>query len=123
MSFTDGIDIGGIDESARRRKGSAIPSFSGDLDLDSLSRGIPFGTSQDVNTQTQKNLSSPFTTASENRGTTNGRTKRKKINKRDKGRRSLTKETNRLKSGGRPRSTQQEDIFSPNDNSFSGLGV
>lgn len=122
MSFTDGIDIG-IDESARRRKRSAIPSFSGDLDIDKLARGIPFESSESVNTQTQKNLISPFTTRAENLGQTNGRTKRKKINKRDKGRRSLVKESARLKSGGRPRSSRQQDIFSPNDNSFSGLGI
>lgn len=123
MSFTDGIDIGIDDESARRRKRSAIPSFSGDLDIDKLARGEPFDSAEGVNAQTQRNLNSPFTTASENRGKTNGRTKRKKINKRDKGRRSLTKESNRLKSGGRPRSSKQQDIFSPNDNSFSGLGI
>ena len=119
--FSGGIDI--VDESARRRKRSAIPSFSGDLDIDKLARGIPFESSENVNVQTQKNLISPFTTRAENLGQTNGRTKRKKINRRDKGRRSLVKESNRLKSGGRPRNVRQQNQFSFNDNSFSGLGV
>ena len=149
MSFTDGIDIG-LDESSRRRKRSAIPSFSGDLDLDRLSRGIPFGTSQDVNRQTQRNLlgqrgrveQTPLRIKSEgniedafltdplasptidsSRKSNGKRKKGKKINKRDKSRRSLVKESARLKGGGTPRSSRQEDIFSPNDNSFSGLGI
>ena len=146
MSFTDGIDIGGFNEKARRRKASAIPSFSGDLDLDSLSRGIPFGSSEDVRNQTKRNLlgqrgrleqtptriksegniqdafltdplASPTIDSSRK---SNGKRKKKKL---DKSRRSLVKESARLKSGGTPRNTKQEDIFSPNDNSFSGLGI
>ena len=149
MSFTDGINIG-LDEGTKRRKRSAIPSFSGDLDLDRLSRGIPFGTSQDVNRQTQRNLlgqrgrveQTPLRIKSEgniedafltdplasptidsSRKSNGKRKKGKKINKRDKSRRSLVKESARLKGGGTPRSSRQEDIFSPNDNSFSGLGI
>jgi len=150
MSFTDGIDIGLVDEGTKRRKRSAIPSFSGDLDLERLSRGIPFGTSQDVNIQTQRNLlgqrgrveQTPLRIKSEgniedafltdplasptidsSRKSNGKRKKGRKINKRDKGRRSLVKESARLKGGGTPRSSRQEDIFSPNDNSFSGLGI
>lgn len=149
MSFTDGIDIG-INERSRRRKRSAIPSFSGDLDIDKLARGIPFGTSADVGAQTRRNLlgqrgrveQTPLRIKSEgniqdafltdplasptidsSRKSNGKRKKGKKINKRDKGRRSLVKESARLKGGGTPRSSRQEDIFSPNDNSFSGLGI
>lgn len=148
MSFTDGIDIG-LDERERRRKRSAIPSFSGDLDIDKLSRGIPFGTSRDVGAQTKRNLlgqrarieSTPTRVRSEGNiqdafltdplasptidssRKSNGKRKKGKINKRDKSRRSLVKESARLKGGGTPRSSRQQDIFSPNDNAFSGLGI
>jgi len=147
MSFTDGIDIG-FDERTRRRKRSAIPSFSGDLDIDKLSRGIPFKTSADVGAQTRRNLlgqrgrveQTPLRIKSEGNiqdafltdplasptidssRKSNGKRKKGK-SKRDRGRRSLVKESARLKGGGTPRSSRQEDIFSPNDNSFSGLGI
>ena len=150
MSF-DGIDIGfngGFDETTRRRKKSAIPSFSGDLDLESLSRGIPFGTSEDVNAQTKRNLlgqrgrleQTPLRIKSEGNiqdafltdplsaptidvsRKSNG--KRKKGNKRDKGRKGLIKESRRVARGGAPRNQVEEDnIFSANDTSFRSLGV
>jgi len=146
MSF-DGI-FNGIDESTRRRKRSAIPSFSGDLDIDRLARGIPFGTSQDVNSQTIRNLrqqrggigTTPLRIKAEGNiqdafladplsapsidpsRKSNGKRKKGK-NKRDKGRGSLVKESKRLQRGGAPKNTFEEDIFSPNDSSFRSLGV
>jgi len=146
MSFTDGIDIGLVDEGTKRRKRSAIPSFSGDLDLERLSRGIPFGSSQDVNIQTQRNLlgqrgrleqtptrirsegnikdafltnplASPTVDSSRK---SNGK---KKKNKRDKGRKSLIKENRRLRRGGQPNNIFETDTNVINDNSFRSLGV
>lgn len=149
MSFTDGIDIG-FEEKQRRRKRSAIPSFSGDLDIDKLSRGIPFGTSEDVGAQTRRNLlgqrsrveATPTRVKSEGNiedafltnplaspaidvsRKSNGKRKKgkRKINKRDKGRANLVRESKRLARGGAPRNVRQNE-FSFNDNSFRGLGV
>jgi len=146
MSF-DGIDIG-FNERARRKKRSAIPSFSGDLDIDRLARGIPFGSSEDVGAQTRRNLlgqrgrveATPLRVRAEGNiddafladplsapaidvsRKSNGKRKKGK-SKRDKGRKSLIKESRRLTRGGAPRNTFEEDVFSPNDSSFRSLGV
>jgi len=146
MSF-DGIDLG-FDERARRKRKSAIPSFSGNLDLDRLSRGIPFGSSEDVGAQTRRNLlgqrgrveQTPLRIKSEGNiddafladplsapaidvsRKSNGKRKKGK-NKRDKGRTTLVKESRRLTRGGAPKNAVEEDIFSPNDSSFRSLGV
>lgn len=147
MSFNGGFDLG-FDERTRRKKRSAIPSFSGDLDIDKLARGIPFGTSRDVGSQTRRNLlgqrgrveQTPLRIKSEGNiedafltdplasptidssRKSNGKRKKGK-SKRDKGRKSLIKESRRLSRGGAPRNVKQEDIFSPNDTSFRSLGV
>jgi len=56
MSF-EGIEIDiGIEETKRRRKGSAIPSFTGDLDLNLLARGMPFPTSEAFGQRSARNL-------------------------------------------------------------------
>jgi len=142
------IDIG-FGELKRRRKRSAIPSFTGDLDLDSLSRGIPFQSSSDFGrNQTQRNLlgqrgrveSTPLRIKSEGNiqdafltdplsaptidvsRKSNGKRKKGK-SKRDKGRKSLVKESKRLFRGGAPRNVRERDDFSINDNSFRSLGV
>lgn len=145
MSF-NGIDLG-FGERARRRKRSAIPSFSGDLDIDRLSRGIPFGSSEDVGAQTRRNLlgqrgrleQTPLRIKSEGNiedafltdplsaptidvsRKSNG--KRKKGNKRDKGRSSLIKENRRLRRGGQPNNIFETDVNAINDDSFRSLGV
>lgn len=147
MSFTDGIDIG-FDERSRRRKRSAIPSFSGDLDIDKLSRGIPFKSSSDVGAQTRRNLlgqrgrveATPLRVKSEGNiqdafltnplasptidssRKSNGKRKKGR-SKRDKGRKSLIKESRRLTRGGAPRNVRERDVFSPSDVSFRSLGV
>lgn len=146
MSFFDGV---GIEESKRRRKRSAIPSFTGDLDLDSLSRGVPFKSSSDFGrAQTRRNLlgqrgrveQTPLRIKSEGNiqdafltdplasptidssRKSNGKRKKGK-SKRDKGRKSLIKESRRLTRGGAPRNVRERDVFSPNDVSFRSLGV
>ncbi len=147
MSF-DGIDIG-IGEERRRKKRSAIPSFTGDLDLDSLARGVPFETSSNFGrAQTQRNLlgqrgrveATPLRVRAEGRiedafltdplsapaidvsRKSNGKRKKGR-SKRDKGRKSLIKESRRLTRGGAPRNVRERDVFSPNDVSFRSLGV
>jgi len=144
--FNSGFDVG-FSEQRRRKKGSAIPSFSGDLDLNSLSRGIPFGTSEDVNAQTKRNLlgqrtkveSTPLRIKAEGNISdafladplsaptidvsrkSNG--KRKKGNSRDKGRKNLVKENRRLRRGGQPNNIFETDPDVINDSSFRSLGV
>jgi len=138
MSFTDGIDIG-FNEAKRRRKSSAIPSFSGDLDIDRLSRGIPFGSSEDVGAQTRRNLlgqrgrleqtptriksegniqdafltnplASPTIDSSRK---SNGKRKNGQ-NKRDKGRANLVKVNRKLRRGGQPDNIFQTDTNANN---------
>lgn len=148
MSF-DGIDIG-FNESKRRRKNSAIPSFTGDIDLDSLARGVPFPSSQDFGeSQTIRNLRSargrveetPLRVKAEGNiddafltdplsapsidptRKSNGKRKKGKQNKRDKSRANLLNENRRLARGGAPRNVEEEDINSINDFSFRSLGV
>jgi len=146
MSF-DGFDIG-LREFKRRRKVSSIPSFTGDIDLKKLARGIPFESSGDFGkNQTRRNLLSqrgrleqtPLRVKAEGNiddafltdplsaptidPTRKSNGKRKKGNKRDKGRASLINEGRRLKRGGAPRNIVEQDSFSDNDNSFRSLGV
>ena len=145
MSFDPSFDIG-IVETRRRRKRSAIPSFTGDIDLQKLARGVQFHSSADFGKRaTQQNLlgqrgrvaSTPLRLQAEGDLTdafltnplasptidpsrkSNG--KRKK-SKRDKGRSSLVKERTRLGRGKAPRNSRQAD-FSLNDTSFRGLGI
>ncbi|NIS94947.1 MAG: hypothetical protein GTN97_03355 [Nitrosopumilaceae archaeon] len=147
MSF-EGFDIGEA-EFNRRQKRSAIPSFTGDIDLEKLSKGVPFPSSADFGKQvTQRNLlaqrvrleQTPLRVEAE-RGITdafladplvaptidptrksNG--KRKKMrNKRDRGRASLLRERERLARGGAPRNQRQADDFSELDDSFRSLGL
>lgn len=132
-------------ETKRRQKKSFNPDFTGDLDLDFLSRGIPFESSERVGKQTARNIlgqrgriastplrvkaegnlqdafltdptASPQIDPSVRRVKRNGR--RKKINKRDKGRRTLTKEAERLRRGGQPRTSKQSGFVSSSDLSF-----
>ena len=146
MSF-DGIDLG-FNERARRKKRSAIPSFSGDLDIDRLSRGIPFGSSEDVGAQTRRNLlgqrgrveATPLRVRAEGNiddafladplsapaidvsRKSNGKRKKGK-SKRDKGRSNLVKENRRLRRGGQPNNIFETDPNVINDDSFRSLGV
>ncbi len=150
MSFEGfpSIDLG-FGELKRRRKRSAIPSFTGDLDLDSLARGIPFQSSADFGrSQTQKNLlgqrgrveSTPLRIESEGNiqdafltdplsapsidvsRKSNGKRKKGK-SKRDKGRINLVKENRRLRRGGQPNNIFETDPNVINDDSFRSLGV
>jgi len=145
MSFGgfESLDIGfQARETKRRQKKSFNPDFTGDLDLDFLSRGIPFESSERVGKQTARNIlgqrgrvaSTPLRVRSEGNlqdafltdplavpkidpsVRRNGR--RKKINKRDKGRKSLTKEAERLRRGGQPRTSKQAGFVSSSDLSF-----
>ena len=143
MSFNSGIgfDIG-FEETKRRRKKSFSPDFTGDLDLEKLSRGMPFPTSESFGKQSAKNLllgqrgrieSTPTRLRAEGNlqdafltnplaapsvdpsRKSNG--KRKK-NRRDRGRKSLVKEAERLRRGGQPRTSKQTIGFSSSDLSF-----
>lgn len=145
MSFDPAFDIG-FDESKRRRKKSAVPSFTGDIDLDSLARGVPFPSSEDFGKlATQRNLlgqrgrieRTPIRVEAEGDLTdafltnplaaptvdpsrkSNGR---RKQSKRDRGRSSIVKERARLNRGGARRSSRQED-FDLRDTSFRSLGL
>ncbi len=149
MSFNGGFDIG-LGEFKRRRKQSFSPSFTGDIDLKKLSRGQPFPTSSVFGkNQTQRNLlaqrnrlqQTPTRVKAEGNiedafltnplasptidptRKSNGKRKKGKQNKRDKGRASLVNEGRRLKRGGAPRNIVEQDSFSDNDNSFRSLGV
>ena len=147
MSF-DGIDLG-FDERSRRKKRSAIPSFSGNLDLDKLSRGIPFGSSEAVGAQTRRNLlgqrgrveATPLRIESEGNiedafladplsapaidvsRKSNGKRKKGKQSKRDKSRENLVTENRRLRRGGQPNNIFETDVNAVNDDSFRSLGV
>ena len=148
MSF-NGFDIG-FTEFKRRKKVSAIPSFTGDIDLKKLARGIPFESSGDFGkNQTRRNLlaqrgrleQTPLRVQAEGNiedaflanplsapsidptRKSNGKRKKGKQSKRDKGRASLVNEGRRLKRGGAPRNIVEQDSFSDNDNSFRSLGV
>jgi hypothetical protein len=147
MSFDSGIDPAfdiGLGETKRRRRKSAIPDFTGDIDLESLSRGVPFPSSEDFGKRaTQRNLlaqrgrlektplrlqaegniddaflTNPLAAPSVDPSRkSNG--KRKK-NKRDRGRSSLLKESERLARGGAPRNARQSG-FSELDQSFGSV--
>lgn len=148
MSF-DGIDIG-FKEFNRRKKQSAIPSFTGDIDLGSLSRGVPFPSSKVFGkSQTQRNilnqrgrveetplrvqaegniedafLTDPLSAPSiDPSRKSNGKKKKGKQNKRDKSRANLLNENRRLARGGAPKNTDEQDINSINDFSFRSIGV
>lgn len=157
MSF-DGIDLG-FNESKRRKKASAIPSFTGDIDLGSLARGTPFpssevfgktgGRGRPRQSQTIRNLNAqrgivgqtPLRIKAEGNiedafltdplsapsidpsRKSNGKRKKGKQNKRDKGRANLLNERNKLKRGGAPKNVVEQETFSENDFSFRSLGV
>lgn len=142
MSAFEGIS--GIDftfeESKRRRKKSFNPDFTGDLDLDFLSRGIPFGSSEKVGKQTTKNIlqqrgriaSTPLRLEAEGglqdafltdpvaspQIDPSRKRKKKTKNKRDRERKTLASEAERLRRGGRPRTSKQTFGFSSSDLSF-----
>ena len=143
MSFGgfEGLDIDiGIEEQKRRRKKSFSADFTGDLDLDLLSRGVPFGTPERVGKQTARNIlrqrgrisSTPLRVRSEGNlqdaFLTNplaspeidpsGKRRKKSKNKRDKDRKTLVSEAERLRRGGRPRTSKQTIGFSSSDLSF-----
>lgn len=131
-----------VAETKRRQKKSFNPDFTGDLDLDFLSRGIPFESSERVGKQTARNIlgqrgriaSTPLRVRSEGNlqdafltdplatpridPSTRRNGRRKKINKRDRGRRTLVKEAERLRRGGQPRTSKQTNGFSSSDLSF-----
>lgn len=146
MSFNGGFESLNIGfearETKRRQKKSFNPDFTGDLDLDFLSRGIPFESSERVGKQTARNIlgqrgriaSTPLRVKAEGNlqdafltdplaspridPSTRRNGRRKKINKRDKGRRTLTKEAERLRRGGQPRTSKQSGFVSSSDLSF-----
>lgn len=148
MSF-DGFDFG-LSESKRRKKQSAIPSFTGDIDLGSLARGVPFPSSEAFGEeQTIRNLRSqrgrveetPLRVRAEGNiddafladplsapsidpsRKSNGKRKKGKQNKRDKARANLLNENRRLARGGAPKNVDEQDIDAINDFSFRSLGV
>lgn len=134
-----GLDIG-VEEKKRRRKKSFSADFTGDLDLDLLSRGIPFGTPERVGKQTARNIlrqrgriaSTPLRVKSEGNlqdaFLTNplaspeidpsSRRRKKSKSKRDRERKTLASESERLRRGGQPRSSKQTIGFSSSDLSF-----
>jgi len=130
LSFDPTFDIG-IDESRRRRKKSFSADFTGDIDLESLSRGMPFPSSRDFGKRaTQLNIlrqrgrveRTPTRLRSEGRlqdafltnplaapsidpsRKSNGRKKRSRLSR---SRSSLVRESARLGKGGRPRNLRQ----------------
>ena len=141
----------GIKEFKRRRKQSFEPSFTGDIDLGMLSRGMPFDSSIGVGkrrSQTERNLlaqrgrleQTPLRVKAEGNDPnafltdplsaptidpsrkSNGKRKKGK-NKRDQGRANLLNKRSRAKRGGAPTNVIEQDSFSENDNSFRSLGV
>lgn len=132
----------GFEETKRRRKKSFSPSFTGDLDLEKLSRGMPFPTSEDFGKQSASNLllgqrgrveSTPLRVRAEGNlqdafltnplaspsidpsRKSNGKRKKNKLSR---SRKSLVKEAERLRRGGQPRTSKQTQGFSSSDLSF-----
>ena len=127
----------GVRESKRRRKKSFNPDFTGDIDLDNLSKGQPFPTS-DVfgSSQTRRNLlgqrgrvertplrlqaegnledaflTNPLAAPSvDPTRKSDGRRKQGKINNVSRGRKSLLSERERLRRGGKPRTARQTEF-------------
>jgi len=148
LSFDPTFDIG-LDESRRRRKKSFSADFTGDIDLESLSRGMPFPSSRDFGRRrTQRNIlgqrarveRTPLRLQSEGRlqdafltnplaapsidpsRKSNGRKKRSRLSR---SRSSVLKESARLGKGGAPRNLRQAQRRSNRelDQSFRSLGL
>jgi len=127
----------GVQESKRRRKKSFNPDFTGDIDLDKLSKGQPFPTSDVFGaSQTRRNLlgqrerveRTPLRVKAEGKlqdafltnplaapsidptRKSDGRRKTGKRNNVSKARKGLLTERERLRRGGRPRSQRQEQF-------------
>jgi len=127
----------GVQESKRRRKKSFNPDFTGDIDLDKLSKGQPFPTSDvfgaaqtrrnllgqrgrvertPLRVKAEGNLQDAFLTnplAAPSIDPTRKSDGRRKVGKRNnvsKGRKGLLTERERLRRGGRPRSPRQEQF-------------
>ena len=127
----------GLRESKRRRKGSFNPDFTGDIDLDKLSRAQTFPTSDVFGSkQTRQNLlgqrgrveQTPLRLEAEGKledafltnplaapsvdpsRKSDGRRKSGKRNNVSKGRKGLLSERERLRRGGRPRSPRQTEF-------------
>lgn len=138
MSFEidKAFDVG-LRESKRRRKRSFNPDFTGDLDLDKLSKAQPFPTSDVFGSkQTRRNLlaergrveQTPLRLEAEGNledafltnpvaapsvdpsRKSDGRRKTGKRNNVSKGRKGLLTERERLRRGGRPRSPRQTEF-------------
>ncbi len=138
MSF--GIDRAfdvGLRESKRRRKRSFNPDFTGDLDLDKLSKAQPFPTSDVFGaSQTKRNLlgqrgrvaQTPLRLEAEGKledafltnplaaptidpsRKSDGRRKSGKRNNVSRGRKGLLTERERLRRGGKPRTARQTEF-------------
>lgn len=123
----------GLTENRRRKRKSAIPDFTGDIDLDSLSRGNPFPTSDVFGKRTVRKgllkqrsrveqtplrleaegqikdafltdpLAAPITDPSR-------MVKERKRNNVARGQKSLLTERERLRRGGKPRSRRQTEF-------------
>lgn len=127
----------GLRETKRRRKGSFNPDFTGDIDLDKLSRAQPFPTSDVFGSkQTRQNLlgqrgrveQTPLRLKAEGKlkdafltnplaapavdpsRKSDGTRKRGKRNNVSRGRKGLLTERERLRRGGRPRSPRQTEF-------------
>lgn len=123
----------GLRESKRRRKGSFNPDFTGDLDLDKLSRAEPFPTSDVFGAkQTRRNLlgqrgrveRTPLRIKAEGKikdafltnplaapiTDPSGMVKERRRNSVAKGQKSLLTERERLRRGGRPRGRRQTEF-------------
>jgi len=127
----------GLGETRRRRKKSFAPDFTGDIDLDKLSKGQPFPTSDvfgkravrrsllgqrsrveqtPLRLKAEGNLEDAFLTdplaapSIDPSRKSDGSRKSGKRNNVSKGRKGILTERERLRRGGRPRSSRQTEF-------------